>query len=98
MNARGWIVELSGDWEPYSDTHCRYIQFAELSANIKKKLVKLDSCGGPYQILHDHLLENWTFVKKCGRDASKHQARYEDLIKNHSHMLTKMTNLKSNAA
>ncbi len=88
FNERGWIMELSGDWALNSDTQCRYIEFSEVSSKIKQKLADLDRLGSPYQILHDHLLDMWTFRRNCGRDAASYQERYESLIKNHGHMLT----------
>ncbi|MCX6117204.1 MAG: hypothetical protein NT027_06665 [Proteobacteria bacterium] len=90
----GCLLELTCEWVPFSDTQCRYIEFSDLSASVKQELIELDAQGSPYQILHDHLLKNWTYVSEWGRDASEHKARYESLIRDHGHMLTKMATQK----
>jgi hypothetical protein len=87
FQARGWIAELTGDFEQNSDTHCRYIEFSDLSANVKKEFKELDASGSPYQMLHDHTLYLWKRLLDWGHDPSEYQKKYENLIKNHGHRL-----------
>jgi hypothetical protein len=89
FRSRGWLMELTGELYESSDPHCRYIKFSDLSSRVRERLEELDASGGPYQVLHDHLLDYWAALIKFGHDPSEYQKRYESLIRHHGHMLTK---------